>query len=244
MDAVLHLAESLMGSPWLYLLVLGLTAVDGFLPVVPGETVVIAAGAYAVAGEPSALGLLAAAWAGALCGDVVSHHLGRGAGPLARWFRRRRWGGALLGWAERELTARGGMLLVSARFIPGGRTATTLTSGIVRYPRSRFVGFAALAGLLWALYYVGVGALGGMVFQQQPLLGVAMGIGTAIVLGGGIELVRSLRARRRRHARSSSVSPPPDRPPSSRSHARSSSVSPRQRRAGLCVGPAPGPDAP
>ncbi|MGO1598437.1 DedA family protein [Brachybacterium sp.] len=262
MDAVLHLAESLMGSPWLYLLVLGLTAVDGFLPIVPGETVVIAAGTYAVTGEPNAVALLVAAWIGALCGDVISHHLGRGAGPLARWFRRRRWGGALLGWADRELTARGGMLLVSARFIPGGRTATTLTSGIVRFPRSRFVGFAALAGVLWALYYVGVGMLGGLAFQQQPLLGVAMGIGTAIVLGGGIELVRSLRGRRRSQARSSSVSPAPDRPASSRSQARSSSVSPAPdrptssrsqarsssvsppKRAALGVGPAPAPDAP
>lgn len=195
MDAVLHLAESLMGSPWLYLLVLGLTALDGFLPVVPGETVVIAAGAYALSGEPSVLGLLAAAWAGALGGDVISHHLGRGAGPFARWFRRRRWGETLLGWAQRELTARGGMLLVSARFIPGGRTATTLTSGIVRYPRPRFIGFAALAGLLWALYYVGVGALGGMIFQQQPLLGVAMGIGLALTLAGALEGLGLLRRR-------------------------------------------------
>lgn len=238
MDAVLHLAESLMGSPWLYLLVLGLTALDGVLPVVPGETVVIAAGTYAVTGEPNAVGLLVAAWIGALCGDVISHHLGRGAGPLARRFRRRRWGGALVEWAQRELTARGGMLLVSARFVPGGRTATTLTSGIVGYPRSRFVGFAALGGFLWALYYVSVGMLGGLVFQQQPLLGVAMGIGTALVLGGGIELIRALRARRRTRR-----APAPDGPPASRSHARSSSVSPPARAAlGAC--PAPGRGAP
>ena len=229
MDAILHLAESLMGSPWLYLLVLGLTAADGVLPVMPGETVVIAAAAYAVTGEPALLGLLAAAWAGALCGDLLSHQLGRGAGPLARWFRRRRWGGALLGWAERELNARGGMLLVSARFIPGGRTATTLTSGIVRYPRPRFLWFAALAGLLWAVYYIGIGALGGMMFQDQPLLGVAMGIGAALLLGGAIELVRSLR-RYRTRARSSSVSPAPDRPASSHSQARSSSVTPAPDR--------------
>lgn len=234
MDAVLHLAESLMGSPWLYLLVLGLAALDGFFPVVPGETVVIAAGAYAVTGEPSAVGVLAAAWVGALTGDVISHHLGRGAGPLARWFRRRRRGGALLDWAERELAVRGGMLLISARFIPGGRTATTLTSGIVRYPRPRLVGFAAIAGLLWALYSVGIGMIGGMVFQQQPLLGVAVGITLALVLGGGIELARS--------RRSSSISPAPDRPLSSRSQARSSSISPAQKRAvrGACPAPAPG----
>ncbi|HEX7351439.1 DedA family protein, partial [Brachybacterium sp.] len=157
MDSILHLAESLMGSPWLYLFIVGLTALDGFFPVVPSETVVIAAAAYAVTGTPNALLILVAAWAGAVSGDLVSHHLGRGAGPIARWFRRRRWGSALLGWAERELEARGGMLLISARFIPGGRTATTLTSGMLRYPRPRFLGFAAIAGLLWSLYSVGIG---------------------------------------------------------------------------------------
>lgn len=216
MDSILHLAESLMASPWLYLLVVGLAALDGFFPIVPGETVVIAAAAYAVTGAPNPLLILVAAWVGAVIGDLISHHLGRGAGPVARWFRRRRWGGAILAWAERELTARGGMLLISARFIPGGRTATTLTSGIVRYPRPRFLGFVTIAGLLWAIYSVSIGMAGGMAFREQPLLGVAVGIGLALAIGGGIEALRWLRR---------------------------SPVSPRQR-AGLCVAPAPGSDAP
>jgi len=203
-DSILHLAESLMGSPWLYLLVLCLAALDGFFPIVPSETVVIAAAAYAVTGAPNALLILVVAWAGAVCGDLISHHLGRGAGPIARWFRRRRWGGALLGWAERELQARGGMLLISARFIPGGRTATTLTSGMLRYPRPRFLGVAVIGGLLWSLYSVGIGMAGGIAFHDQPLLGVAVGIGLALLLAGAIEGVRLLR--RRRAAQSA---PPP-----------------------------------
>src|SRR5699024_12720699 len=98
-----------------------------------------------------------------------------------------------------------------------------------RYPRPRFLGFAALAGLLWAVYYIGIGAVGGMMFQDQPLLGVAMGIGAALLLGGANELVRSLR-RYRTRARSSSVSPGPDRPASSPSRARRSSVRPAPDR--------------
>lgn len=226
MDAVLQLAESLMASPWLYLLVIGLATFDGIVPIVPSETVIIAAGAYAVTGQPHALGLFAAAWAGALIGDVTAHHLGRGAGPIARWFRGRRWGGAMLGWAERELAQRGGMLLISARFIPGGRTATTLASGIVGYPRRRFVGFAAIAAALWSLYSVGIGMLGGAVFQEQPLVGVGAGIGLAIALGGGIELGRTVRRRARERAQK-------------RTRAR---VSPRSS-AVRAVCPAPAPDA-
>lgn len=197
MDAVLHLAQALLDSPWLYALVLSLALLDGVIPIVPGETVVITAAAYAVSGSgPDALLVLLAAWAGALGGDVIAHHVGRGAGPLTAWFRRRRWGGAVFAWAQRELMARGGMLLISARFIPGGRTATTIASGAIGYPRARFVGFAALAGLLWALYSVGIGMLGGLAFREQPLLGVALGIALALALSGAMEGLRAMRMRR------------------------------------------------
>src|SRR5690625_8050044 len=70
MDAVLHLAESLLTSPWLFALVAVLALFDSVLPIVPAETVVIAAAAYAATGNPNALLLIGSAWAGALLGDV------------------------------------------------------------------------------------------------------------------------------------------------------------------------------
>ena len=76
MDAVLHLAESLLTSPWLFALVAVLALFDSVLPIVPAETVVIAAAAYAATGNPNALLLIGSAWAGALLGDVAAHHLG------------------------------------------------------------------------------------------------------------------------------------------------------------------------
>ena len=197
MDAVLHLAESLLASPWLFALVAVLALFDSVLPIVPAETVVIAAAAYAATGSPNALLLIGAAWAGALIGDVAAHHLGRGIGPVTRWLRRGKLSGPLVERAEKELRSRGGMLIISARFIPGGRTATTLASGMIGYPRARFIGFAALAALLWSLYTVGIGMLGGLAFHDQPLLGVGLGIGIALAVGGSIEAVRSLRNRRR-----------------------------------------------
>ena len=197
MDAVLHLAESLLASPWLFALVAVLALFDSVLPIVPAETVVIAAAAYAATGNPNALLLIGAAWAGALIGDVAAHHLGRGLGPVTGWLRRRKLSGPLVERAEKELRSRGGMLIISARFIPGGRTATTLASGMIAYPRVRFIGFAAIAALLWSLYTVGIGMLGGLAFHDQPLLGVGLGIGIALAVGGSIEAVRSLRSRRR-----------------------------------------------
>ncbi|MGP5052582.1 DedA family protein [Brachybacterium alimentarium] len=197
MDAVLQLADSLLTSPWLYPLILALVLVDAVLPLLPAETVVITAAAYATTGQPDALLVLLATWSGALLGDVIAHLLGRRAGPVAKWLRRRRWGGSLLSWAEEEMRVRGGTLLITARFIPGGRTASTLASGIIGYPRSRFLAVAAISTALWSLYSVGIGMLGGLAFHEQPLLGVALGIGLALAVGGISEAVRAIRARRR-----------------------------------------------
>src|SRR5690625_7149475 len=87
MDAVLHLAESLLTSPWLFALVAVLALFDSVLPIVPAETVVIAAAAYAATGNPNALLLIGYAWAGALLGDVAAHPLGRGITPVERLLR-------------------------------------------------------------------------------------------------------------------------------------------------------------
>ena len=183
MDSVLQLVEVVMTSPWLYVVLFLVVAADSVVPAFPGETVVITAAAYAVGQDaPSALLLLPVTVAAAVTGDMTSHHLGRGAGPLARWIRRRRAGEAIFGWAERGLHTRGGMIIVTARFIPGGRTATSLTSGMIGYPRPRFLAFCLLAGLAWAVYNIGIGMLGGYVFREQPLLGVLVGVGLALVL--------------------------------------------------------------
>src|SRR5690625_7489661 len=89
------------------------------------------------------------------------------------------------------------MLTLSARFIPDGRTATNVASGMIAYPRGRFIGFAAIAALRWSIYTVGIGMLGGLALHDQPLLGVGLGIGIALAVGGSIEAARYLRDRRR-----------------------------------------------
>lgn len=42
-------------------------------------------------------------------------------------------------WAERTLQKYGMRLLIVARFVPGGRTAVTITAGLTHYDRRRFV---------------------------------------------------------------------------------------------------------
>ncbi len=72
-------------SPWTYPVEAAFVALDGFFPVVPGETVIISAAVLASGGDLVIWLVALAAFAGALAGDNVSYMLGATAGrPAAR----------------------------------------------------------------------------------------------------------------------------------------------------------------
>jgi membrane-associated protein len=204
-DQLLELIGPLFTSSWILLIVFVLAAVDGFFPLVPSESVVITAGAFAAAtGKPGTVALVVAAALGAYAGDTISYLLGRRAqhriiGLLSRTRRRRR----MYAWARHALHERGGQILVTARFVPGGRTATTLTAGAIGYPRRTFQAFAALAAVCWAVYSVLLGYLGGLSADGSPVKGMLMGLGFGLAIGIMIELVRRWAGRRRSAAPSS-----------------------------------------
>lgn len=197
-DAILHFTEELMSSWWIYLALFGFAALDGFFPAIPSETLVITAGVFAATGEPNLYVVIAMAAAGAFLGDHVSYGLGRGAGGrlldrLEPGTKRHK----MSTWARNALEERGGLVLIVARYIPGGRTAVTLTMGAVRYPLRNFSFFAALAAVSWGLYCSLVGYLGGKAFEDNPLKGVALGIGLALTVTLLVEVVRHQRNKRR-----------------------------------------------
>ncbi|MBL7252943.1 DedA family protein [Paractinoplanes lichenicola] len=185
--------ESVMTSPVIYLAILVLALLDAFLPIVPSETVVIAAAVFAVSGIPSLPLIIVLAAVGAFIGD----HVGYGLGHLVR---KRGRDGRLARLADKfapHLHRRGGALIIAARFIPGGRTAVVTTSGATGYPLAKFSLFTAIAAALWATYSGLIGYLGGAAFESNPALGLAMGIGLALSITGLGELARWWWGRRR-----------------------------------------------
>jgi membrane protein DedA with SNARE-associated domain len=100
-------------------------------------------------------------------------------------------------WAERQLEERGGELIVVARFIPGGRTAVTLSAGGLAYPWRRFVVFDACASLIWALYAALLGYFGGRAFEDAPWKGLVIALALAFSVAGAVELTRWALKRRR-----------------------------------------------
>jgi membrane-associated protein len=212
MDGIMEVLDTAVTSPWFSVALFAVAAVDGFFPVVPSESMVITAGVYAASGRPEPVLVVVLAALGAFTGDHVSFLVGRRAG--GRWVRGLRPGTrrhAAFGWARRTMAERGGLILVVARYVPGGRTAVTVTMGAVGYRLRSFSLFAALAAVSWGLYGALLGYVGGVAFEDDPLKGVAVGLGLALSVTAAVEGVRF--ARRRRAAAEAGAGEAPAREP-------------------------------
>ena len=195
LDSFFELASA---SPWTYAVILAVAALDAVLPLVPSEATVISAGVLAGAGDLQLGLVIAAGAAGAYAGDTSAYWLGRGLDErLERRLFRGAKGAERRAWAEGALDRHGGPLIFGARFIPGGRTATTVTAGALTMRWARFAAFAAVAAIGWASYAALLGYIGGRAFEDNPLWGLLVGFGVAAVTFLVVELVRRWRARRR-----------------------------------------------
>jgi membrane protein DedA with SNARE-associated domain len=195
-DAITDLVEGAMGSPWVYLALCAFAAIDAFFPIVPSESLVISAGVFAATGEPNVFAVIGVSALGAFAGDHVSYLAGRTAG--GRLIARAKPGSrkaAAFDAAAKLLEDRGGTILVVCRYIPGARTAITLTAGAVKYPLRSFSLFDGIAALSWATYSVLVGYLGGAAFEDDPLKGLALGLGLALTVSLLVEAIRHVRRR-------------------------------------------------
>ena len=193
MTGLSHLGVSSLLS---YVVAVLLPALDALIPLLPSETAVIALGvATAGSADPRAALLVVLAACGAFLGDNAAYLLGRRFGPTAgrRVFAGER-GARRRAWAERSLHRFGARIIIGCRFIPGGRTAITLTCGLVGYSRRRFVVATAFAAVIWASYAFLIGRLGGKAFEDQPWLGLLLALGVTVVISAAIEAARRARA--------------------------------------------------
>jgi membrane protein DedA with SNARE-associated domain len=191
------LVDLLTGSAWAYPLLFGICVGDAVLPLLPSETAMIVCGIQAARGQLSLGWVLALGAAGAFCGDNLSYAGGRWIGQpvIERFFTGER-AQKRLDWAKRFLKERGSYVLIVARFVPGGRTATTFTAGAVRFQwLTRFAPFVLVAALLWAAYGGLLGYLGGRLFRDQPLYALLVALGIAATVASSAELARWLRKR-------------------------------------------------
>ena len=190
------LTEYVSGSPWTYAFLFVIAALDVIIPLVPSETSVILAGVLASTGDLHLVLVILFAAAGAIVGDNTAYWIGRKVGHriVDRWFKGER--RKQVDWAHKQVQERGGYLILIGRFIPGGRTAVTLSCGMLEMPWRRFIAFDVAAGLVWATYAAMLGYVGGRTFEENPLKGFILAFLVALGIAGLIEAYRWFKRRR------------------------------------------------
>jgi membrane-associated protein len=193
---VTHLVS---GSPTTYGIVFAVVAVDAVLPFVQAEAVVITAGVLAAQGDLIIWLVVIAAAVGGFAGDNGSYLLGRrfGCRVVDRFFAKGR-RKERLEQARRGVQHQGGLLIVVARFIPVGRTVTTLAAGTLELPWRRFAVADAIAATMWAIYAAMLGYAGGASFENSLWKPLALALGIAFLLGLVVEGYRRVQKRRGR----------------------------------------------
>jgi len=180
----------LSAEPVFLLAAFAVALLDSVIPVVPSETMLIVGGVAAGAGQQSVGLVILVGALGAFAGDNLAYQLGHSYESFIRrvLFRGEK-GEKRLDWATRQLAKRGGLLLITARFIPGGRTAVTIASGVTHQPRRRFMIWDAIAATIWATYATLLGYIGGRTFEDDHtrafLFAFALAIGVTLLIEAG-----------------------------------------------------------
>jgi membrane protein DedA with SNARE-associated domain len=157
---------------------------------VPASLVMLAAGAFAAAGDLPLPGTLAAALAGALSGDQAGYWIGRrwGGELLARVGRSAAGGPEAIARARQLLRTRGGTGVFPSRWLvsPLGPWVN-LAAGAGRLEWSRFALWGAAGEPLWVGLYIGAGfAFAARVGEVGAILGNLSGALAAAALATGL----------------------------------------------------------
>jgi membrane-associated protein len=192
-DGMPHYLDAVAASPWVLAVVFVVAGLDALLPFMPSESTVVACGvAAAGTGRPHLGLLIAVAAAGAYAGDAASFRIGRRSTETVAARLTHRRAQSVHAWVRRLLQSRGGLVVVFARYVPGGRSTTAVAAGLVGYPSVRFHCYTAIGVVLWSIQAALIGYLGGALFEDHPLLGFLLACAVALgvtVLAIGIQSV-------------------------------------------------------
>ena len=207
-DLFLHL-DTLMPQvaaqygPWIYaLLFVIIFAETGLVvtPILPGDSLLFAAGAMAGLGALDPWLALAVLFAAAVSGDAVNYSIGRVIGPrIFHASDQRGWFHKLLNRQHLErahafFEQYGGKAVVLGRFVPIVRTFVPFVAGAAQMTRATFVFYNFTGGAAWVVLCFGAGyLLGGIPFIQKNFSLVTIGIVFVSVLPMVVEYLRHRR---------------------------------------------------
>ena len=199
-----HLAEIIASyGLWTYgVLFLIIFAETGLvvMPLLPGDSLLFAAGAFCAKPETGLnvhlmAGLLLIA---AILGDTVNYWIGRKVGPAvfkredSIWLRKKH-----LDKAHAFFEKYGGRAVILARFVPIVRTFVPFIAGVGSMTYPRFMAYNLIGGFVWIYFFTYAGFLfGNQPFVQKNFKLVILAIIILSVLPIVIEFVREWRKSR------------------------------------------------
>lgn len=133
-------------------------------PILPGDSLLFAAGMFAAVGSMNIFYLLGLLMAAAILGDTLNYSIGRYLGDRAY----------SITWIKKEYFDKthafyekhGGKTIVLARFVPIVRTFAPFVAGIGKMSYRRFIAYNVAGGIAWVL----ICTLAGYFFGNIPVV--------------------------------------------------------------------------
>ena len=194
LDFILHIDRHLAAlvadyGAWIYVILFLIVFCETGLvvmPFLPGDSLLVVAGALAALGGMHIHLLVGLLIVAAILGDTLNYHVGKHVGhrlvarPDSRWFHHE--------WLDRThafYDRHGGKTVVIARFVPIVRTFAPFVAGMGSMAYGRFLRYNVLGGIAWVTSFAYAGYWFGnvpVVKQNLSLLIVAI-VGVSMLPG-------------------------------------------------------------
>lgn len=208
-DFILHVDQHLIElvqnyGIWIYAILFLIVFVETgvvVMPLLPGDSLLFAAGMLAAVGKMDPVILTALLWTAAVLGDNCNYWVGRKLGRRvfdwdSRWLKKKH-----LIKSEQFFLQYGVQAIIVARFMPFARTFTPFIAGVSAMPYGRFVCFDMLGGALWVGSFVWAGYfLGNIPFVKENFAMIGLAI---IAISISPVLIAWLRQKMRKDAANS-----------------------------------------
>lgn len=161
------------------------------MPLLPGDSLIFVAGAFAAGGSLNIVILIATLAIAAILGDSVNYWIGKYAGEKAfrnnRFFKKE-----YLDKTNAFYHKHGGKTIIIARFIPIIRTFAPFVAGMGKMDYKRFISFNIIGGIVWVLLFSLAGYFFGAIpWVEKNLTLVIFGIIFISILPPIIEYIRN-----------------------------------------------------
>lgn len=160
-------------------------------PILPGDSLLFAAGAFAAKGSLELAWLLVLLSIAAVGGDAVNYSIGKYLGPKVLTGNSRFLKKEYLEKTHAFFERYGQMTIIMARFVPIVRTFAPFMAGIGTMSYLKFASYNVVGGILWVVSMTLAGYFFGSIpWVERNFEAVVLGIVLVSVMPGVIEAIR------------------------------------------------------